>query len=136
ATWERERKMALTEPSSEQPTTISRVDPYQTAIEQAAVRAVAYSDIFDYPLTADEIHRYLIGVATSRTQIKEMLHRGPLVPRQLSERHGYFTLPGREAIVDTPREREGAAARLWPRAIHYGRIIASLPFVRMVAITG
>src|SRR5690606_114120 len=65
-----------------------------------------------------------------------ILQHGRLVPRHLSVTDGYFTLPGREAIVPIRPEREQAAARLWPRGIHYGRVIASLPVVRMVAITG
>ncbi len=128
--------MAFAEPSSEQPTAISKAGSRRSSVEQAAIRAVTYSDIFDYPLTVDEIHRYLIGIAVPRKAIEEILFHGRLVPWHLSERDGYFTLPDREGIVDTRREREQAAARLWPRAMHYGRIIASLPFVRMVAITG
>ena len=43
---------------------------------------------------------------------------------------------GREAIVETRKRRAQVAARLWTKAARYGQIIASLPFVRMVAITG
>jgi hypothetical protein len=105
-------------------------------LERAAVQAVAYSDIFDYPLTAAEIHRYLIGSAAPRDAVERVLHDGRLVPRCLGHRDGYFTLPGREAIVATRWRREQEAARRWRRALRYGRAIASLPFVRMVAVTG
>lgn len=104
--------------------------------ERAAVQAVAYSDIFEYPLTAAEIHRYLPGVEFTRAELERLLRPGGLVPQHLSEQHGYYTLPGREATVETRLRRECDAARLWPRALHYGRLIASLPFVRMVAVTG
>ena len=43
-----------------------RVEPgSRTApsLERAIVEAVAYADVFEYPLTADEVHRYLGGVA-------------------------------------------------------------------------
>ncbi|MBA2451582.1 MAG: hypothetical protein H0V47_00305 [Chloroflexia bacterium] len=105
-------------------------------LQQAVLQAVAYSDIFDYPLTATEIHRYLMNLPVSRNEIDDILHGGGLLPGYLSSCGDYFTLVGRETIVDTRRQREAEAHRRWPRALHYGQIIASLPFVRMVAVTG
>lgn len=31
-------------------------------VEEAIIHTVSYVDIFDYPLTLPEVHRYLIGV--------------------------------------------------------------------------
>lgn len=128
--------MASIWPSSDQPQTPVVFTPPCLELEQAIVQAVTYSDIFDYPLTAEEIHRYLMGIAIDRDTFNATLQQSPLVRQHLSQRDGYYTLSGRESIVAIRREREQAAARVWPRALSYGRIIASLPFVRMVAITG
>lgn len=133
--------MAFIEPSFNHEAAHSPVIPAMSAselsaMETALLQTVAYSDIFDYPLTAAEIHRYLIDIPAARDEVERLLSDGRLVPHYLSHRDGYFTLPGRETIIETRRRRERQAARLWKRAVLYGRIIASLPFVRMVAVTG
>jgi predicted nucleotidyltransferase len=95
-------------------------------------QTVAYADVFDYPLTAPEVYRYLTSTKASFEEVVRTLtddvHFGRV--------GDYFTLRGREGIVETRNRRAKIAARLWARAGRYGRIIASLPFVRMVAVTG
>ena len=114
----------------------SWLDPERPALERAILLTVAYADVFDYPLTAAELHRYLIGAAASPAAIQATLESGRLIPHSLSYRDGYIMLPGREATAVTRRRRAAVAARLWPPALRYGKVIAGLPFVRMVAITG
>jgi len=97
---------------------------------------VAYSDIFDYPLTAAEIHRYLMEAPTTFDEVNRILTGGRLVPRFLSSSEGFYSIPGREEIVETRRQRSEQSREVWKRAFRFGRIIASLPFVRMVAVTG
>jgi hypothetical protein len=113
-----------------------RTDPARAALERAIVQAVAYADVFDYPLTIDEIHRYLIGVPASRGAVRTALTTSRLIPDVLSRAGRYFTLAGRESAIDTRRGRAATAADYWRRAVHYGRLIGGLPFVRMVAVTG
>jgi hypothetical protein len=105
------------------------------SLERAIVEAVAYADVFDYPLTADEVHRYLDGVPTTRAAVRAALSGG-LVPHRLSHAGRFYTLPGREVVIDVRRERTRVSERYWKQAIQYGRVMAGLPFVRMVAVTG
>lgn len=107
-----------------------------SAVESAILQTITYVDVFDYPLTPAEVHRYLVGLPSSADEINQILSNGRLVPHRLDRKDGYFTLPGRAEIVETRRRREAIAKEMWPIAWHYGRLLGSLPFVRMVAITG
>ncbi|MCB0034452.1 MAG: hypothetical protein KDE51_10555, partial [Anaerolineales bacterium] len=105
-------------------------------LEQAIWRTVAYVDLFDYPLTAAEIHRYLEGVAATRTEVETLLAQGALLGDHLAQTGIYFHLLGREESVAIRRQREAHSQELWSYARQYGRLFAQLPFVRMVAVTG
>src|SRR2546430_3702698 len=96
----------------------SSTDQGRAALERAIVQAVAYADVFDYPLTADEIHRYLVGVPASRGGVRNVLASGS--PSELSRCGRFFTLIGRESAVETRRARAASAADYWRRAVHYG----------------
>lgn len=101
-------------------------------LSRAVLCTVAYADIFDYPLTALEVHRYLTGVSAPVEAVNDVLEEDRLFVRI----GDYFTLPGREEIVSTRIQRETRSRKLMPRAIQYGRILGALPYIRMVALTG
>ncbi len=106
------------------------------AIERAIVETVAYADVFDYPLTAAEVHRYLVRQPALPEAVAAVLADRAFADDRIAVRDGYVTLPGRETIIETRRRRARIAAEFWPQALSYGRLIGGLPFVRMVALTG
>ena len=112
--------------------------PYKKpeTLDEAILQTVAYSDVFDYPLRLPEIHRNLIGRPASLDAVNDVLHNGLLTDRRLQTRQGFFFLPAREKLVEVRQQRSAYADALWQQAIRYGRWIAHLPFVRMVALTG
>jgi hypothetical protein len=105
------------------------------AVDEAILKALAYADIFDSPLTAEEIWRFLALPADSpeviRIAVTRLARAGVI-----SDERGHYHLPGRDETVPARLERQRASADLWRRARGYVRVLASLPFVRMVAITG
>src|SRR5438309_1230064 len=111
----------------------ARPEPGRAAFERAIVQAVAYADVFDYPLTGEEIHRYLVGVPASRSAVRAALS---VPPNGLIRSGRYFTLAGRESAIETRRARAAHALDYWRRAVRYGHAMSNLPFVRMVAVTG
>lgn len=102
-----------------------------TPLERAIFETLAYSDIFDYPLTLTELHRYL----TIPISLEEFESQIPFV-RSLPVIDGYYHLPGRDGIVAIRKGRNSASRRDFHRALSNGKILAHMPFVRMVAITG
>src|ERR1700733_9430440 len=100
------------------------------SIERAICSAVSYRDIFDYPVTLAEIHRYLHGIRCTPEELSDALRRGPLLDRYLDTDGEYFALHGRRAIFETRRFRRELSRRKRPLARVLGRLLASLPNVR------
>jgi hypothetical protein len=101
------------------------------SLTQAISHTVAYSDIFDYPLTARELHRYLTCAKASFEEVAQALEETPLT--QIGD---YFTLRGREKLVSVRAKRQARSLEFLPLAIRYGRVLGKLPYIRMVALTG
>lgn len=100
-------------------------------LEHPILETLAYSDIFDYPLTLDELHKFLTVFAEKR-EIAESVSRMDGV----SVKDGYYFLTDHPEIVEIRRERDAASRDALARAMVYGKLIGKLPFVRMVALTG
>jgi hypothetical protein len=108
------------------------LDVFSKDVLQSVFHTLAYADVFDYPLTASEVYRYLTYAEGTVEEVTRALSEKSL----FSQLGDYFTLHGREHIVETRKYRALVAARLWTKSARYGRIIAWLPFVKMVAVTG
>lgn len=105
-------------------------------LEEAILKTVTYVDVFDYPLAAPEIHRYLIGVSSTESETERALYNLRQNSNYLECGDGYYSLMRRGTIVDKRKHRNEIAKILWPKAEYYGNIIAALPFVLMVSVTG
>jgi hypothetical protein len=105
-------------------------------IEQAILKTVLYSDLFDYPLKSEEIAHYLIEVQADADQIRQRLHEPIWLDGQVAQVDRFITIRDRESIVARRLDRARTSDRLWPRARRFVRVLAALPFVRMVGITG
>jgi hypothetical protein len=104
-------------------------------VEHSVAHTIAYADVFDYPLTASEVHRYLVGIQATPAEVDRALlalvRDGLLISRD-----GYFAFREREPVIAMRQGRALVAATLWEQARRYTEVIAALPFVRMVAVTG
>ncbi len=110
---------------------VQSIVSFHMSLENAILQTLAYSDIFDYPLTIDELHRFL-GAPSSMDDVEQCA----AMMKDISFKDGYYFLAGRDEIVELRQSREAVSRKVFERAMFYGRILGALPFVRMVALTG
>ena len=69
--------------------------------QQAILEALAYSDIFEYPLRLNELYRYL----PMRAEVDDLSTALESLKGQVGEKDGFYFLRDREEIVKLRRER-------------------------------
>lgn len=104
-------------------------------IEEAALRAVVYADLFDCPLTAAELARYL-PCRAAPVEVEACVREPRYVARDIVAVGPHFCRRGHEHVAEICQERARQSRGMWRRARLVARLLAIAPFVRMVAVTG
>lgn len=121
-----------------------------TPLEKTILATVSYYDIFDYPLTGFEIWRLLIREKSKPTDpaglshqsavtagdVFEALHRSGELREKLGHRFGFYSLLGRERIVEKRLGRKKLADRKWKKLRSVFRLLVLVPFVRGIFVSG
>ncbi|MEZ4666789.1 MAG: hypothetical protein R3E39_02515 [Anaerolineae bacterium] len=106
-------------------------------LEEAILRTVLYADVFSFPMKADEIHHYLIADEPfSLAEIEQTLLTSTSLKRHLERHDQYIFYKGRHHLIEIRVAHEKASEVLWKQAITWGKLLARLPFVQMVGLTG
>ena len=103
-------------------------------IRQDIIAALAYFDLFDYPLTQAEIRQFAPGQHTARAVANEL--RVLLTEKLVYHNDGLFLLRDEPALVQRRRKGNRQARALLQKATRVARLIAAFPFVRGVAVSG
>lgn len=107
-----------------------------SGLQEAILRTLLYADVFDFPLTPQEIGRYLIGQGVAPELVHRELEAGSGLGGRIVRVNGYVALRDRARLAGRREAREDASSALWRAARVWGRWNGCLPFVRMVAVTG
>lgn len=110
--------------------------PSDLQIEQAIVSTVAYRDYFDFPVTLAEIHRFLHGFFCHFDEVARVILDSNLCHTRLETDGLYYCLSGRSALLPDRYEREKRAQLKTLSARNVARILANIPHIRMVALSG
>lgn len=105
-------------------------------LSRAIVSTLLYYDIWDHPLTAQELFAFL--PVNSLTQDEFRMRLGEAVSRGRIQHHGgYYYVSQKAADVVRQRiDRERHARRMWFFARLSAQIIKRFPFVRGVMVSG
>lgn len=103
-------------------------------VAASIIRALAYFDIFQYPLSRDEIHQFL-DHAISEHSLDIHLHE--LLQEQLVFCYHHFYSLSDNPFPACKRTRSNQRAEiLLPKARHVGRFLYQFPFVKAIGISG
>src|SRR5262245_25703797 len=95
--------------------------PASWSLSEAVLRTVLYADVFDFPLTAAEIHRFLVGHACEVAAVERVLQAGALPPGIEADPPYYF-LEGKGYSARVRRHYLPELERKWARARRYTRL--------------
>lgn len=83
------------------------------------IATIAYADIFDYPLTREELHRWMMFDGKPPKQQKQ-----------------YYYLPGRTSLVAIRRRRELWQQEKWNIARRASGILSKISTIQLIGVTG
>lgn len=110
-----------------------------SALQVAILRTLAYFDVLDFPLTVEELWRWLYPAPdqTVRAAVAdvEAALSTPELKQRFDRRNDLVFFRGREALVDLRSARHEFGQKKWKRAFSGAQFLEVVPFVKMVAVS-
>ncbi len=96
-------------------------------LKRNQIKTLAYSDLFNYPLSGKELKLWEISVGQKESGESKI---------KTGHRDGFYFLPGRAGLVNLRREREKYTAEKRVKGQDVARVLQRIPFVRAIFLTG
>ena len=110
-------------------------------IETAILKTMSYFDIFDYPLTAVEIWKWLYVDsadddlrALKLNDVRNVLDESDILRSKIETRSGFYYLNGRDEIISERMDRYRFAERKFHRAKRVVKLLRLIPFIKMIGV--
>ncbi len=108
-------------------------------LELFIINTICYFDIFDYPLTLDEMHQYLFtggmsGGDYTFEEIKDNLENNQKLKKVITTERGFYFLRNRNEIIETRLQRYNLADKKFKLVLRAMRFMKYVPFVKLVSV--
>lgn len=104
-------------------------------MEKAILKTLIYYDIFNFPLKAWEIHKWLIGSSASLKQVEKKLNKLSK-DSKLSVAGDYYFLPHRKSLVKQRLTKEKVSKAHLQTASRVANLFKIIPWVKLVGVSG
>jgi hypothetical protein len=104
------------------------------ATANAIVKTLAYADLFDYPLSEQEIFKFLISdQPVAHTKVQNTLSKSL---RKIILKNGFYCLKGREKLIILRKKRQKWSQEKVKIAQKLAKWLRLIPWIKMVGVTG
>jgi len=102
--------------------------------QKACIKALLYSDIFNFPLTGEELWRNLI--AKNPIGRKTLTRTLKTLPGVIASQNGYYCLKGLEEIIDQRIKREKITDEKLQIAKNVTSYLSFIPTIKFIGLSG
>lgn len=108
--------------------------PPITTLREAVAATLCFFDIFDYPLTAEEVWRYLWWPGHTSVDFSDVIKELEQPDGIFERKYSFFFLAGRSAIVELRLSRYTNNITHWRMAKKLMRLWRGVPYLKAVAL--
>lgn len=106
-------------------------------LQKNILRTLSYADIFDYPLTPEEIVKFLVGESEVETEVVlNALTKIITDSKQIYTDGEFYFLKGRNEIVELRKRRRGWSEKRWEIVRKTVNGLKIVPMIKMIGISG
>lgn len=104
--------------------------------QKAILQTLIYADMFNYPLTVSQIHRFLISNKPQSLSLINQNIKHSLQQQLISTHQNFFTLPARVEIISTIVKRQKYSQQKKNHAKQIAQQLSSISSLQAVFLTG
>lgn len=106
-------------------------------LKKQILQTLAYSDIFDYPLTSGEIWRFLISdKTTSKNSINQLLVSHLSSGKTIIAQNGYYCFADRKSVINKRMQREKESGQKMLLAKKIAFYLFFIPTIQLIGVSG